>query len=173
MKQRIALVAVSALTAGLFSVVSSPVANAVLNVGDIDFSAKSTDGVAVVNIGACLIRNTDVVGTTTAVFTTGSEVTLVGTGIEAADTLYAAISGPAIWTGAAVAAGTTAGATFNSNNTTLTDAVAAVADIYKLRLTGVGTVTISWGATSAVAALDTLTITSVASCANGALDVTQ
>ena len=173
MKQRIALVAVSALTAGLFSVVSTPAAYAALDVGDVDFSTKSTDGVAVVNIGSCTITNTNALGTTTAVFTSGSDVRLVGTGIAAGDTFYAAITGPAIWTGATVAAGTTASATFNSNNTTLTDGTAAVADLYTLRLTGLGTVTVAWGADATTAPTDTLTITSVASCANGAVDLTK
>jgi hypothetical protein len=173
LRKRIALVAVSALTAGVLSVASAPVANAALDVGDVDFVAKSTDGVATINIGSCTFTNTDVAGTTVGVFTSGSEVSLVGTGIAAGDTFYAAISGPAVWTGATVAAGTTASATFNSSNTTLTDGTAAVADIYKLRLTGVGTVTVTWGATAAVAATDTITITSVTACNNGAVDLTR
>jgi hypothetical protein len=42
MKQRIALVAVSSLTAGLFSVVSAPVANASSAVGDLTIAANGT-----------------------------------------------------------------------------------------------------------------------------------
>jgi trimeric autotransporter adhesin len=173
MKQRIALVAVSALTAGLFSVVSAPVANAALDVGDIDFAAVNRNVTASVNTGACLISNTDVVNTSTAVFATGSDVNLVTTGIAAADVVYAAISGPAVWKRATVAAGTTLGATFNSNATTVSWTGAAGTDILVLTLTGTGTVTVSWGASATVAATDTLTITSVAACGNGALDITQ
>jgi hypothetical protein len=158
------------LGAGVLSVAP---ANAALDVGDIDVAPINRNIAASVNTGACLINNTDVVNTTAAIFATGSDVNLVTTGIAAADVVYAAISGPAVWKRATVAAGTTLGATFNSNATTVSWTGAAGTDILVLTLTGVGTVTVSWGASATVAATDSLTITSVAACGNGALDVTQ
>jgi trimeric autotransporter adhesin len=168
--KRIALVAVAALGAGVLSIAP---ASAALDVGDIDFAATNRNIAASVNTGACLITNTDAANTTAAIFATGSDVNLVTTGIAAADVVYAAIAGPAVWKRATVAAGTTLGATFNTNATTVSWTGAAGTDILVLTLTGTGTVTVSWGASATVAATDTLTITSVAACGNGSLDITQ
>jgi hypothetical protein len=163
MKQRIALVAVSALTAGLFSVVSTPAANAVVALEDIVFSAK-TD---LINSSTCTITNTAGYGAKSVRAVNGTVVTLrraVGT-----DATWISVSGPAVVEYARVAAGTTAGATVTA--TTISDgtAIAGAAgtgDEYGFRLTGLGTVTISYGSASTATPIDYFTITSLASCAN-------
>jgi hypothetical protein len=164
LRKRIAVVAVSAMGFGLLSIAP---AHAALDVGDIDFTATNRDITASINSGACLISNSQTVNLTSAVFVTGSDVNLVTTGLAAADAVFASISGPAVFKRVTVAAGTTATATINAAATTMSYAAAAATDIIVLSLTGVGTVTMSWGASATVAATDTLTITSVASCANG------
>jgi hypothetical protein len=73
MKQRIALVAVSALTAGLFSVVSTPAANAVVALEDIVFSAK-TD---LINSSTCTITNTAGYGAKSVRAVNGTVVTML------------------------------------------------------------------------------------------------
>jgi hypothetical protein len=163
MKQRIALVAVSALTAGLFSVVSTPAANAVVALEDIVFSAK-TD---LINSSTCTITNTAGYGAKSVRAVNGTVVTMrraVGT-----DATWISVSGPAVVEYARVAAGTTAGATVTA--TTISDgtAIAGAAgtgDEYGFRLTGLGTVTISYGSASTATPVDYFTITSLASCAN-------
>jgi hypothetical protein len=163
MKQRIALVAVSALTAGLFSVVSTPAANAVVALEDIVFSAK-TD---LINSSTCTITNTAGYGAKSVRAVNGTVVTLrraVGT-----DATWISVSGPAVVEYARVAAGTTAGATVTA--TTISDSTpiagaAGTGDEYGFRLTGLGTVTISYGSASTATPIDYFTITSLASCAN-------
>ena len=161
MKQRIAVVAVSALTAGVLSVASAPVANSAVAAGNVLVTAK-TD---LVNAGACAIVAT--AGKIGGTFVNGSTVSL--TNSVAGDTAYLSISGPAIWVSAAVSAGTTADATITP--TTLTDATTAANDVYKLLLTGLGTVTVTYAATSSAAATDAITITSVASCLTSTLSL--
>jgi len=168
LKQRIALVAVTALTAGLLSVVAAPAARAAEAAGDWDF-VTATD---LVNTGICSATNSNTINLTVATARTGSTIQLVRTTVGAAgDNTYLALSGPAIFTTAAVAAGTTAGATVTS--TTVTDATALANDVVTLVLTGVGTVSISYGADAVTNPVDTITITSVASCANSAWSATD
>jgi hypothetical protein len=70
MKQRIALVAVSALTAGLFSVVSSPVANAAVG----DLTVEDNAGTAVVNATAGSGKSFGLISGAGAVSTTATVV---------------------------------------------------------------------------------------------------
>jgi hypothetical protein len=51
LKQRIALVAVSALTAGVLSVASTPVANAAAGTGVLEVTAATSTGICAVNNG--------------------------------------------------------------------------------------------------------------------------
>ena len=164
MKQRIAVVAVSALTAGVFSVVSAPVANAAVALEDIVFSTP-TD---LINTGVCTIDNSTGYGAKSVRAVSGSVVELtraVGT-----DATYISVSGPAVVEYARVAANTTAGATITSNS--ITDTTAIALDEYGFRLTGLGTVTISYGASSTATPVDYFTITSLASCANNVYSAT-
>ena len=168
LKQRIALVAVTALTAGLLSVVAAPAARAAEAAGDIDFSTPSD----ILNVGICNYTNSNTVNLTVATARTGSTIRLVRTTLgDAADNTYLAISGPAIFTSHSVAAGSTAGATITP--TTITDGTAVAGDLTTLLLTGVGTVTLSYGADAVTNPVDTITITSVASCANAAWSATD
>jgi hypothetical protein len=155
LRKRIALVAVSALGVGLLSVAP---ASAAVAIEDVVFATKSD----LVNSSACTIANTAGYGAKLGRFPSGSLVTLsraVGT-----DATYISITGPAVVDSATVAAGTTAGATVTS--TSITDGTAVVGDLYKFRLTGVGTVTVYYGSSSTATPVDYLTISSVASCGN-------
>jgi hypothetical protein len=168
MKQRIALVAVTALTAGLFSVIAAPAANAAEAAGDIDFSTPSD----LVNVGICTYTNSNTVNLTVATARSGSSIRLVRTTLGAAgDNTYLAISGPAIFTSHSIADGSTAAATLTP--TTITDGTAVAGDLTTVLLTGVGTVTLSYGADATSNPVDTITITSVASCANAAWSATD
>jgi len=166
MKQRIALVAVSALTAGVLSVASAPVAKAALAVGDIDLTTST----AILNAGVCYNGMTNAYGTSVATVRSGVDYQFVGTGIDAADTLYATLSGPAVFKSHTLADGAAGGATLTA--TTLTDGVTAAGDLITITVTGVGTVQLAWGADSATAPVDIITITSVAACANAAWSTT-
>jgi hypothetical protein len=168
LKHRIALVAVTALTAGLLSVVAAPAARAAEAAGDIDFSTPSD----ILNTGICSYTNSDTINLTVATARSGSTIRLVRTTLgNAADNTYLAISGPAIFTSHSVAAGTTAGATMTP--TTITDGTAVAGDLTTLLLTGVGTVSISYGADAVTAPVDTITINSVSACANGIWSATD
>jgi hypothetical protein len=161
LRKRIAVVAVSALTAGVLSVMSAPVAHGAEAVGDIDFSTPSD----LVNTGVCSYTNTNAYGTTVATARSGSDIRLVRTTLGAAgDNTYLAITGPAIFVTHTLSDGTSASATLTP--TTITDGTAAQGDLTTLRLTGVGTVSLSYGADAATTPVDVITITSVAACAN-------
>jgi len=155
MKQRIALVAVSAMGFGLLSIAP---ASANYALGEFNFATVSS----LVNGGLCSSTNTDAYGTTVATAVNGSTVALTGDGLTDDDDLYVSLSGPAIVESYTVAAGTTSGATVTS--TTVTDTTALDNDVLKIRLTGLGKVTLSFGVSATTAALDVITITSVASC---------
>jgi len=169
MKQRIALVAVSALTAGFLSVVAAPAANAAVAIEDIVFSAK-TD---LINSSTCTITNTTGYGAKSVRAVNGTVVTMrraVGT-----DATFIGVSGPAVVEYARLVDGTTASATVTSNSITDTTAVpgnAATGDQYGFRLTGLGTVTITYGSSSSATPVDYFTITSLASCANNVFSAT-
>jgi len=167
-KQRIALVAVSALTAGVFSVVSAPVAYANFAAGEVSFVAAG----GVNNLGSCIIDNTT--SSTDATFRNGSVVVLEADGVTAADTIAYSISGPGViqsytsQPAIVTLAGSTAAVVTSIDSTTVVDGSAVVGDRLSILLTGVGTVTVAIGATATGAVLDTITITSVAACANSA-----
>ena len=164
LRKRIALVAVSALGVGVLSVAPAFSAEAA---GDVDFSTQSD----LVNVGACTITNTNAYGTTVGVFRNGSVVQLVRTTLGAAgDNTYFSLSGPAVFLTHTIADGTTAAATVTP--TTITDGTAVAGDLTRITLTGVGTVTITYGADAASAAVDVITISSVAACANGTFSST-
>ena len=167
LRKRIAVVAVSALTAGVISVVAAPVANAAEAAGDIDFSTPSD----ILNVGICTYTNSNTANATIAYARSGSSIRLVRTTLGAAgDNTYLKITGPAIFTSHSVADGTTAAATMTP--TTITDGTAVAGDLTTLLLTGVGTVSISYGADATSNPVDTITIYSVASCANSAWSAT-
>ena len=159
--KRVALVAVASLGLGVLTSVA-PANAANVAAGNVTVTAK-TD---LINAGACVISTT--AGKIGGTFANGSTIQLTNAAANAG-TSYLAISGPAIWVSASVAAGTTAGATVTP--TTITDASHDAGDLYTLRLTGEGSVTISVSPTSSTAAVDVVTITSVASCLSSTLSV--
>lgn len=169
-KQRIALVAVSVLTAGLISVVSSPVANAAVDVGDIDFATAT----GARNAGVCISTNTNAYGTTVATARVNTDITLVGTGVANGDANYFAISGPAVWVSTSLPSGAqqTTGGLPVVTATTITNTSDAAGALYVLRTTAVGTVTVSYATSATATPTDVLTITSVAACANGVFSPT-
>jgi hypothetical protein len=157
MKQRIAVVAVSALTAGLFSVVSTPVANAadVTTVATGDVTLTDTPNAT---SGVCLTRNE----AATQVSTTPRVVSVGGTqGITTATNGGGTftITGPAVWTASA-------GAT-DTINATQKVLVSATLSLKSLRFTAPGSVSIVI-ANVAGTTVHTYFFTVVASCAIGA-----
>jgi len=172
-KQRIAVVAVSALTAGFFSVVSAPVANAsTFAAGEVSFVATA----GVNNLGACSIVNTT--SATAATFRNGSVVVLEADTVSTNDDIAYSISGPGViqsYTSQptpVTLAGTTPADVTSITSTTVVDANAVVGDRLSILLTGVGTVSVAVSVSAAGAVLDTITITSVATCANSAWSAT-
>jgi trimeric autotransporter adhesin len=156
MKQRIAVVAVSALTAGVLSVASAPVANS-FAAGGLTVTAKT----ALVNGGSCSISAT--AGAIGGVFVNGSTVQLTS---ATTNGTYAVLAGPAVWVSATASNGTATATPATMTPTTITDAGGANGDLYTLRLTGLGAVTITVSDSSAAAPEDVITITSVDSCAS-------
>jgi hypothetical protein len=113
MKQRIALVAVSALTAGLFSVVSTPAANAVVNAAEtLTFSrTNSTTGApvgAAAGIAVELMKNIGVVSL------------LTGTGTDANTSANLLFIGGQSSTGSMLASGTIAVAINSATQSAIT-----------------------------------------------------
>jgi hypothetical protein len=156
MKQRIALVAVSAMGFGLLSV--APANATAVGVSEFNFATTSS----LLNSGVCAATNTTAYGTTVATAVNGSLVTLTGDGMTDGDTVYISLSGPAIVQSYTTDVGGTSGATVTS--TTVTETTGLDDDILNVRLTGLGKVTISISADAVSAAVDVITITSVASC---------
>ena len=152
--KRIALVAVTALGAGVLSV--SP-ANATTLVADaIDVAATS----GLTNSAACSISTGGQGGT----FVNGSLVTLNNS--AAVNSAYVTLTGPAVFEGGTLV--TTPGAhpvpTLTSLTATATNWT-TVGSTLTFRLNGVGAVTVTTAISSTTAAIDTFTINSVVSCA--------
>jgi hypothetical protein len=156
MKQRIALVAVSAMGFGLLSI--APAHAAAISADEIDIG--STALTAVCSVAA------DKESATVPLGSFG--VVLTPLGAAGTDAAFLSISGPAKFT--AVTAGT--GGTGAAINSLTTVTLADIADVatpdttVTVTPTAIGTVSISISAASGTATLDTLTLTVVASCAN-------
>jgi len=152
LRKRIALVAVSALGAGLLSV--APASAAALGVGNWDFAAAATQP------GVCAVTNTDAAGTTVATVVTGSTFTL--TDSASIDATYMAITGATV---------VSASADFTALTlTTATSANSGGSGSITLRAGAVGTATISIGTASTASATDVLSVTIVAACSSKVYD---
>jgi trimeric autotransporter adhesin len=158
-RKRIAAIAVSAMGFGLLSIAP---ASANYALGEFNFAATTS----LVNSGVCTSTNTNAYGTTVATAVNGSVVTLTGDGLTDNDDLYLSVAGPATVVSYSADNGA-ADANATLTSTTVTNETANDDDILKIRLTGTGTVTISLGISAITAALDVITITSVASCVTG------
>jgi len=176
MKQRIASVAVAALTAGVISVVAAPSASANVSAGELSFVTQGN----VYNSGACVITNSNTANATVATFRTGSTMALIGHGLTANNDIYVALSGPGVisaWASApanelVLPTALTQNAADSMTATELLDTTTAANDRLIVTLTGVGTVTLSVGVSSSTAVLDVITITSVAACSGGTFSST-
>jgi len=156
--KRIALVAITALGAGILSVTPANAAAFAADQLDIDAVTQS------VNVGACSVSSGGQGGT----FVTGSlmQMTLA----NSVDSIYITLTGPASFEGgsaltttaASGTAITTTAQTYLSTNATHT--VNGV--VFTVRLNGVGTVTVNAGATATSSVVDSFTVNVVASCAS-------
>jgi len=158
LRKRIAVVAVSALTAGVFSVTSAPVANAVaVAVGDFNYTAAATQP------GVCSVTNSDTAGSTVATITTGQTITIEDDS-DITGGVYISVTGNA----------TIASASSGFESITLTsatDSATTSSNTVTFRAGAVGTAKIFIAASSSAAAVDTLLLTIVAACAGDALSV--
>ena len=154
-KQRIALVAVTALTAGLFTVVSAPVANATSAAAD-DWDIVSTSALIVCNV------STDF--QTAYVPSTSPGVVLDPDDADDDETSYVRVSGPGVIS--AVGAGVTADSTTSAS--VVVENGANATSTITIKPTGVGIITVSFAETSTTAIFDAVTINVVAKCAGDA-----
>jgi len=161
LRKRIALVAVSALGAGLLSVASIAPANAVIAAGELVPSAIGTDNTY---ITACYVSTAS--GVDTAVIPLNSPgLVLNSTSGAANESVYLTLTGPGVitslgasWTAVSQVAATAAALTGTAN---------ALDDV-TIKPTATGTITATYSSTSSSAAIDVITITVVATCDNGA-----
>jgi len=171
LRKRIAVVAVSALTAGVLSVASAPVANATDStpITKADIYMKAATASSSLSIGQCSIAasarlaDAQTVGTTNS---TGS-VLAVGAIVEFETATNGAgnlvITGPAVWNG--IASGTTTG-TISQDGKSIgfQDQLAQ-----QLKVTGTGDITVTAYNNSAIgsgSSVKTFGISAVASCAS-------
>jgi hypothetical protein len=155
--KRVALVAVAALGLGVLTSVAP--ASAAIGAGQIDFTTATGS----INTGGCAIASGSAAGLTYATFVNGSTVQLQHT---TSDASYLSISGPAVWVSAS-------GASAVITPGSITDAAPAATETYILRVTAVGTVKVTYAASSISAATDVITITVVAACAGGKVDLAE
>jgi hypothetical protein len=166
-RKRIALVAATALTAGLFTVVSAPVANATDIAAD-DFDITSTSLLAVCSVSTD--KETAYVPLTSPGIVIGEAST--ATDPVATDTAYFSVSGPGVISTFTAGTGgdTPAPAALSptaiyfgdlSDDGSLDSTITIVP-------TGIGVIKVTYATSSTTAVLDQLTINVVAKCASDA-----
>ena len=164
-RKRIALVAATALTAGLFTVVSAPVAYATDIAAD-DFDITSTSLLAVCSVDST--KETAYVPLTSPGIVIGEAD--ASTDPVATDTAYFSVSGPGVIS--TFTAGTNGTLAVANSPTTLTFGDLSDDDSLDSTLTivptGIGVITVKYGISSTTAVLDQLTINVVAKCASDA-----
>jgi len=175
LRKRIAVVAVSALTAGVLSVASAPVANAAdataITKADIYVAAAATAGTAAA-VGQCAIAASALLADAQTVGTTNSTGTVLAVGAVITFTTATNGTGNLTVTGPAILAIGTASATStisqDAKGVGFGEILAAVAT---LEVTGAGDIVVT-AKNSATAgsgtAVKTFSITGVDSCASGA-----
>ena len=154
--KRIALVAITALGAGILSVTTAYAGAVAADDLDIDTAALG------VNTGACSISTGGQGGT----FVTGSLVQMT---FGSVDSMYILLSGgvASFEGGDAITTAAASGATRTATPTTYSNNLGTQSNrTITARLNAVGTVTVTTSATSSSAAVDSFTINSVASCAS-------
>jgi len=154
LRKKIALTAVTALTAGLFTVVASPAANA---------AAVTADEWDIITTSALQVCSVSTDTQTAYIPSTASAIVINPDDAITGDTSYVTVSGPGVIT--AVGTGVTAvSTTIASVVVHSTNADSSIT----LKPTGVGTITVKYAETSTSAVLDQLTIYVVAKCGGDA-----
>jgi len=158
LRKRIALVAVSALAAGTFSVVSAPAANAVVTA--VDVAAAGVFGTST----AC-VAGTPTAAATARYHANGAKQAFTITG-TAASTETLTITGPAIWTDAFLTSNRlSGGSTISSSGKVLTmGTTGAITGV--MTFNGVGAVAVAGSYTGPLANANYYFV-AVASCDNG------
>jgi hypothetical protein len=161
LRKKIALTAVTALTAGLFTVVSVPVANAEIDADEMD----------IVSTSALLVCNVDTTKEVAYIPKTSAGVLIEANGATGAETAYIKVTGPGVIT--AVVAGTNGAVSAVSPTiadfTDLADNFGSPTESsLTVAPTGVGTIKVTIYSSSTSAAVDQLTIYSVESCGGDA-----
>jgi hypothetical protein len=148
LRKRIAVVAVSALTAGVLTVASTPVANAALD-------AQPAISAATTWPNVCSVASDN----TSAVAKVGGIVQITPSQASAGDDTYVDFTGPASFS-----AIDSSGVTYNTSGQAI---VTSDSDYVGVRVDGVGTIKVSFRNSSTGAQAYLVTITGVTSCANG------
>jgi hypothetical protein len=163
-KQRIAVVAVSVLAAGILSVVSAPASNAAVAAGDVTLTTATTSP------GICAVDDT--AGAQNATLTTGRTFVLTVNSGGSNEAMYFAVSG-SIRVNTASFAGSgeviTESAAYIVGGTYATNA--READTVTIEATSVGTGTVSIKPSATGSAVETITFTVVASCSSNILSL--
>ena len=158
-RKRIALVAATALTAGLFTVVSAPVANATAAADDYDINTTSL-------LAICSV-STDKETAYVPLTSPGIEIGAVGANTTPTDTAYFRITGPGVFSTAAAVG--TSGVTFDSPTAaSITVPSTDTNAKFEVKPTGLGVIKITYAPSSTTAVVDQLTINVVAKCASDA-----
>ena len=163
MKQRIAVLAATALGFGVLS--ATPAFAVALVANDVNISSTTFDAICTVDAAAEIAY----------VPLNSAGVTILANAAAVADntTAFWTISGPAVWT--AVVPGTDGAGTISvgQKEFSLTDSGTVDDAGATLKPTGVGAVSITVSATSGGVAIDTLTVNVVATCGNAAWSATD
>jgi hypothetical protein len=129
LRKRIALVAVSALGAGLLSVVAVPSANAAVIPGGITIGANVSTGTAVLSGTSTSALSVGLVGTITTNSTTAISATLLNTGkLSVAVDLISAVQVSLVVTGGRIVE--VVGGTYNASQTTATSTAGTLMGAY-------------------------------------------
>jgi len=159
LRKRIALVAVSALGVGLLSVAPA-------KAGDIAANQLVVAAIGSGNTYLSMCANTTASNVDSAVIpATSVGLQLETTSGAAGDNAYVVVTGPGII--GALGANWTADSTTSAAASTLTGTADAADDV-TIKPTGVGTIKVSYSASSTSAVLDAITITVVSACAGDA-----
>jgi hypothetical protein len=163
-KQRIAIVAASALTAGFLSVIVTPTANAAVAAGDVTLTTATTSP------GICYVDST--AGAQTATLTTGRTFVLTVNSGGSNEAMYFGVSG-SVRVNAASFAGTgevvTESAAYIVGGTYATNA--RESDTVTIEATSVGAGTVSIKPSSTGSAVEVITFNVVTSCSSNALSL--
>jgi len=169
LRKRIALVAVSALGAGLMTVASVAPANAATAAGGIipmPITSGQNTALTACTVSAASGVDTAVIPLTSA----GLILSTSSAGVTTSDTAYVSISGPAV----IQSLGSNLSSLSQTSATTAATGFAGAgdaADRIVIKPTAVGTVKVTYSLTSTSGALDVITITVVDKCNNYALNV--